>query len=126
MLYTDLEESQAVQSMSRRTTKILDAHYQRANLTTYLDEECTELTDQQRRLLQQMLTKYEILFDGTLGKWNRDPVSLTLKPNAKVVQCRSFQVPHIHQETLKKEVERLVKIGVMRKTPTPNTLYHLL
>ena len=104
--------------MSRRTTRILDAHYQKANLAEYLEEECAELTDQQQRLLKQILTKYELLFDGTLGKWNRDPVSLNLKPNAKLVQCRPFQVPHIHQETLKKEVERLVKIGVLRKNPS--------
>ena len=46
VLYTDLDESQAVQNMSRRTTRILDAQYQRANLAEYLEEECAELTDQ--------------------------------------------------------------------------------
>ena len=115
VLYTDQEESPAVQQMSNRATKILDANYKKANVTEYLDEECAELTVKQRQQLENILTKYEILFDGGLGKWNRDPVSFNLKPNAKLVQSRPFQVPHIHQETLKKEVERLVRIGVLRK-----------
>ena len=118
VLYTEQEESPAVQQMINRATKVLDANYKKANIKEYLDEECAELSAKQRQQLEKIITKYEILFGGGLGKWNRDPVSFSLKPNAKLVQSRPFQVHHIHQETLKKEVERLVKIGVLRKNPT--------
>ena len=74
-------------------------------------------TSPKRNQLRAVITKYEILFDGSLGKWKRDPVSFNLKPNAKLVQSRPFPVPHYHQGTLKREVERLVRIGVLRKNP---------
>jgi hypothetical protein len=96
MLYTDQEESPAVHHMSNRATKILDANYQKANVDNYLEEECDDLTEKQRQQLSTIITKYEILFDGSLGKWKRDPVSFNLKPNAKLVQSRPFSVPHFH------------------------------
>ena len=48
-MYTDQEESPAVQQMSNRATKILDANYKKANVTEYLDEECAELSAKQRQ-----------------------------------------------------------------------------
>ena len=45
------------------------------------------------------------------------PVSLRLKPNAKLGSSRPFPVPHYHLETLRKECDRLVKLGVLKKAP---------
>jgi hypothetical protein len=61
--------------------------------------------------------KYELLFDGTLGNWKTKPVSFQLKEGASPYYSRAFPVPRIHKETLIKEVERLVQLGVLEWQP---------
>ena len=100
-LFTDLLDSTHIDKMNKRTTRILDAKYEKADIDEYL-REYDHLSSDDRTCLRALLSKYETLFDGTLGKWNRKPVSLTLKPNSKLVQCRPFAIPHFHEEKLKK------------------------
>ncbi len=57
------------------------------------------------------------LFDGTLGDWKTKPVSFQLKEGVSPYQSRAFPVPNIHKDTLIKEVERLVKLGVLERQP---------
>ncbi len=46
-----------------------------------------------------LLTEYEDLFDGTLGDWKTEPVSLELKEGVKPYHGRAFPVPKIHKAT---------------------------
>ena len=115
-LYTDLTESKHIKDMNARTNDILDANYSKADIKAYMVE-YSQLDSEHRNSLTKLLRKYEILFDGTLGKWKREPVSLRLKPNAKLCQSRQFSVPYFHQETFKNEIQRLVDIGVLKKNP---------
>ena len=62
-----------------------------------------------------MLLEHSDLFDGSLGQYEGDPVSLNLKPNAQPQYTKPFPIPHICEEELKKEVERLIKLGVLCK-----------
>jgi hypothetical protein len=57
------------------------------------------------------------LFDGTLGDWKTKPVSFPLKEGISPYHGQAFPVPKIHKETLVKEVERLVKLGVLEQQP---------
>ena len=100
--------------MSERTTKILDAKYEKADLPKIVEESCQHLTSTERTKLLQLLTKYEELFDGTLGDWKTSPVHLELKPGVRPFHTRTYPIPHIHKETLKREVDRLEKIGVLK------------
>jgi hypothetical protein len=61
--------------------------------------------------------KYELLFDGTLGDWKTKPVSFQLKEGASMYHGRAFPVPKINKDTLIKEVDRLVKLGVLELQP---------
>ena len=61
------------------------------------------------------MQKYEEMFDGTLGEWDTDPVHLELKKDATPFRGRPFPVPQIHEDTLKREVERLCSLGVIEK-----------
>ena len=117
ILYTHLPEAEHIKDMNKRTNRILDANYEKANIDAYM-QEYNKLNEKERLSLRSLLKKYENLFDGTLGKWKLKPVSLNIKPNAKLVQSRPFSVPHFHQEKLKKEIKRLCDIGVLRKNPT--------
>jgi hypothetical protein len=65
----------------------------------------------------QLLWKYELLFNGTLGDWKTKPVSFQLKEGASPYHGQAFPVPKIHKETLIKEVSRLVQLGVLERQP---------
>jgi hypothetical protein len=64
--------------------------------------------------LKALLYKFEHLFDGTLGDWKTDPVSFKLKAGAKSFQLAPFSVPKIHEATLKKVIQRLCDLGVLK------------
>ena len=67
--------------------------------------------------LLKLLLEFKILFDGTLGDWKTEPIKFQLKPGTIVYHGRAFLIPHIHLETPKKEVARLVKLGVLVEQP---------
>ena len=52
------------------------------------------------------------MFDGTLGMWKTTPVDLELKDDAKPVWSRPYPVPKVQKTMFKKEVKRLVRLGV--------------
>jgi hypothetical protein len=62
-----------------------------------------------------LLLEYESLFDGTLGDWNRPPISIELKEGATPYHGRPYPIPQIHKATLMKEIDRLVRKGVMKR-----------
>ena len=92
----------------------MDAKYVKANLRDEVNR-CDNLTPEQQQDLLELLRKFEHLFDGTLGKWQSDPYEIQLKEEAKPFHAKSFPIPKIHEKTLRDEVERLIKIGVLCK-----------
>lgn len=110
----ECNESDAVRNATSRMTTILDAHYEKANLDNVVDT-YEHLDASEKLSLKKLLKSYEYLFDGSLGTWNTEPIDLELQEDAKPYHARPFPVPKIHEDTLKKEVERLCKLGVLRK-----------
>ena len=62
----------------------------------------------------KLLQEIEELFDGTLGDWDCNPVLLQLKEGAQPYHGRLFPIPKKHVETLKKEIQRLCNLGVLK------------
>ena len=62
-----------------------------------------------------MLFEFEELFDGTLGDWNQQPVSIEMKERAKPYHGRPYPIPQIHKATLMKKINRLESIGVLKR-----------
>jgi hypothetical protein len=110
-------EPQSTQEATQHATWILDAKYSKADLQSAVRDNCKHLCANQQKKLLQLLKKYESLFDGTLGNWKTKPVSFQLKEGASPYHGRAFPVPKIHKETIVKEVERLVKLGVLEQQP---------
>ena len=73
------------------------------------------LKPQQTRNTFTYFRKNESLFNGTLGKWEIPPVNLYLKYDATPVCSRPYPVPRVHDAMFRKEVERLVKLGVIKE-----------
>ena len=55
------------------------------------------------------------LFDGTLGTWNNEPYNIECKEGAKPYFSRPFPIPKICEHTLKVELDRLIKLGVLKQ-----------
>ena len=99
---------------AERIQSILDVKYAPADLDDIV-KECTHLTSDEQNQLLQLLIKYEDLFDGTLGSWKTEPIEIELKEDAKPYHARAYPVPHSQEKKLKDEIQRLCKLGVMRK-----------
>ncbi len=72
-------EPQSTQDATKGATRILDAKYSKADLQSVVRDNCKHLSVDQQKKLLQLLKKYELLFDGTLGDWKKKPVSFQLK-----------------------------------------------
>ena len=54
------------------------------------------------------------MFCGTLGTWNNTPIDLELNDNEKPVFSLPCPVLRVNKAVLKKQVERLVSLGVLK------------
>ena len=99
---------------SQRIKEILDAKYEPANLDE-ITTNCKNLDEEQQEDLHKLLTKYKTLFDGTLGHWRGEDYEIELKEGASPYHARPFPIPHVHEQTLRHEVDRLCQIGVLKK-----------
>lgn len=110
----NIEDADAVLDSTGRMKRILDAHYEKADLDKTV-ESMTHLQLDERAALLRVLKKHETLFDGTLGHWQGETYDIELKPDAKPYHARCYPIPKVYEETTKKEVERLCAIGVLKK-----------
>jgi len=62
-----------------------------------------------------LLRKYEALFDGQLVRWHGQEIKLELPEGANPYHACAYNIRQCHIQTLKAEVDRLVKIGVLKK-----------
>jgi hypothetical protein len=94
--------------------RILDAKYEKADLEA-IAEASSHLNRTERRQLLRLLQKHEAIFQGKLGLWKRTKCKIQLKPDATPYHARPFPVPKSQEDKLKRELERLCSIGVLRK-----------
>ena len=107
-------EPNSTEELTDRAVKILDAKYKKADLPSIVDNNCSHLSLHQQTSLLKLLTDYEELFHGTLGEWDTEPVSLELKEGTKPYAGKPYPIPRVHREALRKEVERLCELGVLK------------
>jgi hypothetical protein len=72
-------------------------------------------------MLMKLMLVNSTLFEGVMGTIEMDPVFLELTTNndgLKPYSGRAYPIPHIHYNTTKNEINRLVKIGVLRQCST--------
>ena len=108
------QEPESTKSERSRLVKILDADYKPADIDDIVMK-ADNLNKEQKDSLRILLNKYKNLFDGSLGDFNVPPIKLEVKPNTEPVHSRPFPVPHIHRQTLYKEIQRMVALGILEK-----------
>jgi hypothetical protein len=100
---------------AERIQNIVESKYCPADLRKIV-ENCDALDKKEKEKLFQLLSKFETLFDGTLGTWKTDPIELELKEEGiKPYHAKPYPVPHSQEQKLREEVTRLVRYGVLRK-----------
>ncbi len=87
------------------------------DLQSIVRDNCKHLSTNKQKKLLQLLKKYELLFDSTLGDLKTKPVSFQLKEIVSPYHGQVFPVPKFHNCTIIKEVERLCKLGVLERQP---------
>ena len=109
-----IQESKNIKSATNRIKKILDAKYEKANLKD-ITTKLKYLNSDEQILIYRLLKKHESMFDGTLGNYTGTEYKIELLEGAKPYHAKPFPIPKVHEETLKNEVNRLVKIGVLKR-----------
>ena len=108
-------EPESCQDILNRAMHILDAGRDGETNLEKVVNGYKHLDQTKRDKLLALLNQYQELFDGQLGLWDTEPVSLEIKPGAKPYHGKAFPVPHIHKEKFKKEIDTLVELGVLEK-----------
>ena len=93
---------------------ILESKYETVTPQQIADK-CTHLSPEQRADLVKLFSKFEALFDGTLRKFTDEQIRLEVDSNIPSKRSRAYAVPHRQQELFRKELNRLVAIGVLEK-----------
>jgi hypothetical protein len=93
-------EPQSTQDATQCAAWNLDAKYSKADLQSVVRDNCKHQGANKQKKLQQLLKKYELLFDGTLCDWKTEPVSFQLKEGVSPYHGQAFPVPKIHTENL--------------------------
>jgi hypothetical protein len=93
-------------------THILDAKYEYTEVRDVV-EGLTHLTTKQKADLLEILNDNEKMFDGTLGVYPHHKIHIELEDGAVPKHSRPYPVPMIHLSTFKKELDHLVKIGIL-------------
>jgi hypothetical protein len=100
VMHTKLaQEPKSTEEATQRIIKILDAKYEKADLQAIVKNNCSHLNSNKQKLLLELLTEFEPLFDGTLGAWKTTPVSFQLKEGATPYHGRAFPIPRVHKVT---------------------------
>lgn len=116
MLYSIHTDSPLIKKMEERTDRIFDADYSAVDIPAMVNE--LDISESSKRKLQTILEKFPKLFDGGLGcLTNQKPASIKLKEGSKPYAGRYYNLPKAYHAPAKKEVERMVKIGVLKELP---------
>jgi hypothetical protein len=86
------QEPESTHNATKCVVEILDAKYDKADLSSIVKNNCAHLSMPHQNSLLALLLKYKELFYGTLGDWKLPPVSIELKEGAKPYHGRPYPI----------------------------------
>jgi hypothetical protein len=98
---------------------VMDSKYD-AVLPETIANACTHLNDKQRNDLTQLFSKFPVLFNGQLKVFPDERIHLETDATVSPNRSRAYTVPHAHMDTFKKELDRLIEVGVLEKCGRAN------
>ena len=109
-----IHESEILYEATERTKCILEAKYKPVTPQEIIDG-CDHLRDNEKQELLVLLKNFKDLFDGSLGTWKGEKLHIEIKEGAKPYHARAFPIPKSREEGLKKEINRLCQLKVLKK-----------
>jgi transposase InsO family protein len=79
---------------------------------------CSDLSDEQRRQVTQLLTEYRNQLSDVPGRSTLGFHDIKLT-DSKPIRSRPYPVPHALRETIKKEVKTMLDLGVIEESESP-------
>jgi len=126
--FKDSETIRAILSVpSERVNRLEAFHeaYHSAAVTRSVDtqvsvdevvQQQSHLTVEQREDLYKLLSQYDKLFDGTLGRYPKRQFHIDLKEDAVPYHCKGpYSVPSVNLPVLKEELKQQAKDGVLER-----------
>ena len=94
----------------------MDADYSKVDIPAMVNE--LDITEASKKKLITTLQKFPTLFGGGLRKLtNMKPATIKLKKGSKPYAGCYYNLPKAYYAPTKKEVERMVEIGILRELP---------
>ena len=109
-----VDESDSLMGETKRILAIQKAKYQKADINQ-VTADFVHLNDNQKTDLRNLLRKYDTIFDGTLCTWKGRPYDIQLRKDVIPYHAQAYSIPRTYETTHKEEVERLCKIGVLKR-----------
>ena len=78
-----------------------------------METQCQHLTIIKCNELLELLQRFEVLFNVMIGTSKKYPEDFKLKEDTKLICSRPYPILKVHKKMFKKEVERLVLLGVL-------------
>ena len=108
------DEEDDPEGLGYKSTQIMEAKYKAID-TDELAQAQKQLTPTQRTELAHLFRKFPQLFDGELCTYPRQ-YHLHLQDGTKPVHSRPYGVPFTQRDAFKRELDHLVKIGVLERS----------
>jgi len=110
----EIHESLVLYEATERTKQILEAKYEAVTPQQIVDG-CVHLKEEEKEELLLLLESFKDLFDGSLGSWKGEALNIEVKDDVKPYHARAFPIPKSREEGLKKEINRLCQLKVLKK-----------
>ena len=115
MLHSMYTDSPLLQEAEERQDKMMDCNYSKVDIDAMVVD--LDINNSNKQQLKKTLRKFENgLFGGGLGTLkNCKPAHIKLKPGASSYKGRYYNLPKAYEYTRKKDIQRMVDIGVLKE-----------
>ena len=94
-------ESKHLLDATWRTRMILDSKDKKYNLSK-IASYCKHLISDKHNIIYNVITKYELIFNVTIGTWKTKPVDIELHPWEKPYNSKPYPVPRARKAVFKR------------------------
>jgi len=117
-----IHESEILYGSTERTKRILEAKNEPVTLQE-ITNGCDHVISDEKQELLIVLEKFNDLFDGSLGTWKGEKLSIEVKEEARPYYARAFPIPKSREEGLKKEINWLCEFESIKESIILNGLH---
>ena len=116
MLYSMYTNSHLLQEVEERQHLMLDCNYSKVDVDAMVAD--LDIDDSSKDQLRTTLQNFEKgLFGGGLGKLKHcKPAHIKLREGFVPHKGQYYNLPKSYEYTAKKEIERMVDVGVLKRT----------